>query len=73
MEKEYLAEVDGVPTAKHVGRLRRGFELEDGHASAKARAWGRRGRGAIRVVMTEGRKREVLQALGPRSGSRWSV
>lgn len=65
VEKEYLAEVDGVPTAKHVGRLRRGLELEDGHASAKsARAAGRSGeRGAIRVVMTEGRKREVRRLL----------
>jgi pseudouridine synthase len=65
VEKEYLAEVDGVPTVKHVGRLRRGLELEDGHASAKsARVAGRAGeRGAIRVVMTEGRKREVRRLL----------
>jgi 23S rRNA pseudouridine2605 synthase len=27
VEKEYLAEVEGVPTAKHIGRLRRGVEL----------------------------------------------
>jgi 23S rRNA pseudouridine2605 synthase len=65
VEKEYLAEVEGVPTAKHVGRLRRGLELEDGHAHAKsARVTGRAGeRGAIRVVMTEGRKREVRRLL----------
>jgi 23S rRNA pseudouridine2605 synthase len=65
VEKEYLAEVDGVPTAKHVGRLRRGVELEDGPAQAKsARVAGRAGdRGAIRVVMTEGRKREVRRLL----------
>ena len=65
VEKEYLAEVEGVPTAKHIGRIRRGVELEDGHASAKsARVAGRTGdRGAVRLVMTEGRKREVRRLL----------
>ena len=65
VEKEYLAEVEGVPTPRHVGRLRRGVELEDGHARAKsARVAGRSGdRGAVRLVMTEGRKREVRRLL----------
>ncbi len=65
VEKEYLAEVDGVPTARQVGRLRRGVDLEDGPARAKsARLAGRSGqRGAVRVVMTEGRKREVRRLL----------
>lgn len=65
VEKEYLAEVEGVPTPKHLGRLRRGVELEDGHARAKsARLAGRSGdRGAVRLVMTEGRKREVRRLL----------
>jgi 23S rRNA pseudouridine2605 synthase len=65
VEKEYLAEVEGVPTPKHLGRLRRGVELEDGHARAKsARVAGRSGdRGAVRLVMTEGRKREVRRLL----------
>jgi 23S rRNA pseudouridine2605 synthase len=65
VEKEYLAEVEGVPTPKHLGRLRRGVELEDGHARAKrARVAGRSGdRGALRLVMTEGRKREVRRLL----------
>jgi 23S rRNA pseudouridine2605 synthase len=65
VEKEYLAEVEGVPTPKHLGRLRRGVELEDGHARAKsARMAGRSGdRGAVRLVMTEGRKREVRRLL----------
>jgi 23S rRNA pseudouridine2605 synthase len=65
VEKEYLAEVEGVPTAKHIGQLRRGVELEDGHAHAKsARVAGRSGdRGAVRLVMTEGRKREVRRLL----------
>ena len=65
VEKEYLAEVEGVPTPKHIGQLRRGVELEDGDASAKgARVAGRSGdRGAVRLVMTEGRKREVRRLL----------
>ena len=65
VEKEYLAEVEGVPTAKHIGLLRRGVDLEDGPASAvNARVAGRSGdRGAVRLVMTEGRKREVRRLL----------
>lgn len=65
VEKEYLAEVDGVPTARHVARLKRGVELDDGPARAKdARVAARAGdRGAVRVVMTEGRKREVRRLL----------
>jgi 23S rRNA pseudouridine2605 synthase len=65
VEKEYLAEVGGVPTPRHIGRLRRGVDLEDGHARAKsARVAGRSGdRGAVRLVMTEGRKREVRRLL----------
>jgi pseudouridine synthase len=65
VEKEYLAEVEGTPTTRHLGRLRRGVELEDGHARAKsARVTGRSGeRGAVRLVMTEGRKREVRRLL----------
>jgi len=69
VEKEYLAEVDGVPTQRHLARLRRGVRLEDGPArAADARTAGRSGgRGAVRVVMIEGRKREVrrmLEAIG---------
>jgi 23S rRNA pseudouridine2605 synthase len=69
VEKEYLAEVDGSPTAARIGRLRRGVGLDDGIAKAvDARSVGRAGgRFAVRVVMTEGRKREVrrmLEAVG---------
>ncbi|MDP9118851.1 MAG: rRNA pseudouridine synthase [Actinomycetota bacterium] len=65
VDKEYLAEVEGVPTPRHVGQLLRGVELEDGPARAKsARVAGRSGdRGAVRLVMTEGRKREVRRLL----------
>jgi 23S rRNA pseudouridine2605 synthase len=65
VEKEYLAEVDGVPTDRQLARIRAGVELDDGPARAKtARAAGRAGqRGAVRLVMTEGRKREVRRLL----------
>jgi 23S rRNA pseudouridine2605 synthase len=65
VEKEYLAEVQGAPTAKHLARLRAGVELEDGPAlAASARIVARSGdRGAVRLVMTEGRKREVRRLL----------
>jgi 23S rRNA pseudouridine2605 synthase len=65
VEKEYLAEVKGVPTPKHAAQLRRGVELEDDQAREKsARVAGRSGdRGAVRLVMIEGRKREVRRLL----------
>ena len=61
VEKEYLAEVEGAPTDRRLSRLRRGVELEDGRARAlDAVTAGRSGRrAAVRVVMGEGRKREV--------------
>jgi pseudouridine synthase len=69
VEKEYLAEVEGRPTRSHVAKLVRGVELDDGparavRASVRAEAGGR---GAVEIVMGEGRKREVrrlLQAVG---------
>jgi pseudouridine synthase len=65
VEKEYLAEVEGAPTAGHLARLLRGVDLDDGPARAvSARVVGRAGgRGAIRLVLTEGRKREVRRLL----------
>ena len=65
VEKEYLAEVDGEPTSQQLARVRSGVELEDGHARARSAriVAASRGRGAVRVVMTEGRKREVRRLL----------
>jgi 23S rRNA pseudouridine2605 synthase len=65
VEKEYLAEVEGVPREPLLRRLIRGVELEDGPARAvSATAVGRSGeRSAVRVVMVEGRKREVRRML----------
>lgn len=65
VEKEYLAEVDATPTAKQLARVRAGVDLDDGPAHAvRARIVGTsKGRGAIRLVMTEGRKREVRRLL----------
>jgi 23S rRNA pseudouridine2605 synthase len=69
VEREYLAEVEGRPTERAMSALRRGVELEDGPARAAAvrRVGGAGKRGAVRIVMTEGRKREVrrmLEAVG---------
>ena len=75
IEKEYLAEVDRPPSSRQLSRLRRGVELDDGIAKAvDARSaggvggrGGSSGRGGVRLVMVEGRKREVrkmLEAVG---------
>lgn len=65
VEKEYLAEVEGIPTRQQIGQLRRGVALEDGPARAVAAHSVARseGKGAIRLVMAEGRKREVRRML----------
>jgi 23S rRNA pseudouridine2605 synthase len=65
VEKEYLAEVEGTPGPRHLARLTRGVSLDDGVARARsARAVaGHRSRAAVRLVMTEGRKREVRRML----------
>lgn len=65
VEKEYLVEVEGTPAERHLARLRRGVQLADGPARAiSVRAAGRAGeRGALRLVMGEGRKREVRRML----------
>ena len=71
IEKEYLAEVGKAPSRRQLARLRRGVELDDGTARAidarSAGGWagrgGAAGRGGVRLVMVEGRKREVRRML----------
>jgi 23S rRNA pseudouridine2605 synthase len=62
VEKEYLAEVEGVPSAGSLRSLRDGVELDDGpahavRASVVQRA--RDGNSALEIVVKEGRKRIV--------------
>jgi 23S rRNA pseudouridine2605 synthase len=69
VQKEYLAEVPARPTERALRRLVRGIQLEDGMARAESArpAGAARGRGAVRIVVAEGRKREVrrmLEAVG---------
>jgi 23S rRNA pseudouridine2605 synthase len=66
VEKEYLAEVDGRPGHRALAKLVGGVRLDDGVARARsARAVAATGgRTAVRIVMTEGRKREVRRMLG---------
>jgi 23S rRNA pseudouridine2605 synthase len=65
VEKEYLAEVAGRPTTAQLASVRRGVDLDDGPARVVSvrvvDAQG--GRGQLRLVMTEGRKREVRRLL----------
>jgi pseudouridine synthase len=65
VEKEYLAEVGAKPSKSQLAKIRSGVELDDGPARAKSvRLVASSGeRSAIRVVMTEGRKREVRRLL----------
>jgi 23S rRNA pseudouridine2605 synthase len=70
VEREYEAEVEGVPRRAALGRLMRGVELEDGPARAdEARVVDRQKDESARVRLTlrEGRNREVrrlLEAVG---------
>jgi 23S rRNA pseudouridine2605 synthase len=65
VEKEYLAEVSGVPTPAELRSLRQGVKLEDG-MSAPAKV-GVVAPGVIRIVVHEGRNRLVrrmCEAIG---------
>ena len=61
VEKEYLAEVDGVPTRAALRRLREGVELDDGRtAPARVTLVQEHGDGsALMVAIHEGRNRQV--------------
>jgi len=69
IEKEYLAEVDGVPSRDAIRQLREGVELDDGRTSpAQAHLVQDRGASsAIELTIHEGRNRQVrrmLEAVG---------
>lgn len=56
-EKDYLVAVDGIPSPGALRTLREGVELDDGmSAPAKVSV---QGRGLLRMVLTEGRNRQV--------------
>ena len=61
VEKEYLAEVDGVPTRAALRILREGVDLDDGvTAPAKVQlSQGRDDSAALSIVIHEGRNRQV--------------
>jgi 23S rRNA pseudouridine2605 synthase len=65
VEKQYLAEVEGVPTRATLRTLRDGVDLEDGRtAPAEASLTQERGGGAaVTVVIHEGRNRQVRRML----------
>ncbi len=67
VEKEYLAEVDGVPSAGALRTLRQGVELDDG-MTAPATV-GVVAPGVLRIVIHEGRNRQIrrmTEAVGHR-------
>ena len=65
VEKEYLAEVEGKPRRATIRRLVAGVDLDDGpaHAVAARLVGAGSGRSAVRLVMVEGRNREVRRML----------
>lgn len=65
VEKEYLVEVEGPVSRGAIRTLTEGIELQDGRARAlRAEEAQRSGRKtALRIVMGEGRKREVRRML----------
>lgn len=71
VEREYRAWVEGTPTPATQKKLRHGVELEDGPARAErvrlVREEPEKKRSLVRLVLREGRKREVrrlLEAVG---------
>ena len=65
VEREYLARVAGPVTGRALKRLKRGVELEDGFARPRRvrRVALDDGQWGVKLVLTEGRKREVRRML----------
>ena len=65
VEREYAVEVEGVVSSQTLDRLRRGVELDDGWARARAvELMGTiAGSSRLSLVLTEGRKREVRRMM----------
>jgi 23S rRNA pseudouridine2605 synthase len=67
VEKEYLAELDGDPSPSALRRLREGVEIEPGVITKPARV-ARRAPGLLRIVIHEGRNRQVRRLIRTRIG-----
>ena len=65
VEREYVAAVKGDVTAERIRALKKGAELEDGFARPKRvrRARLDNGEWGVRLVLAEGRKREIRRLL----------
>jgi pseudouridine synthase len=63
--KVYHAEVDGVPDAQDLRRLREGIDLDDGRTAPATAAVVERGknRSVVEITLREGRKRQVRRML----------
>jgi 23S rRNA pseudouridine2605 synthase len=65
VEKEYLAEVEGTPSAGALRQLREGIVLDDGptHPAEATLVQSSGGRAAVAITIHEGRKRQVRRML----------
>ena len=65
VDKVYLAEIEGVPTAEKLAKLRRGIRLEDGvTAPAQVRIVKRHADSAqVEIIIHEGRNRQVRRMM----------